>query len=82
VHLFGFIIRIYHDARSPERQIHHINKIESTHAFVRWQVSAECSGSLATVRRLYHGVRICCFIIFLCCANDKRAAVGGGGGVT
>jgi len=21
VHLFGFIIRIYHDARSPERQI-------------------------------------------------------------
>jgi len=23
VHLFGFIIRIYHDARSPERQIHH-----------------------------------------------------------
>jgi len=22
VHLFGFIIRIYHDARSPERQIH------------------------------------------------------------
>ena len=22
VHLVGFIIRIYHDARSPERQIH------------------------------------------------------------
>jgi len=22
VHLFGFIIRIYHDARAPERQIH------------------------------------------------------------
>ena len=25
VHLVGFIIRIYHDARSPERQIHCIN---------------------------------------------------------
>ena len=24
VHLVGFIIRIYHDARSPERQIHHL----------------------------------------------------------
>jgi len=24
-HLFGFIIRIYHDARSPELQINHIN---------------------------------------------------------
>ena len=24
VHLFGFIIRIYHDARSPERQIRRI----------------------------------------------------------
>ena len=22
MHLLGFIIRIYHDARSPERQIH------------------------------------------------------------
>ena len=22
MYLFGFIIRIYHDARSPERQIH------------------------------------------------------------
>ena len=25
VHLFGFIIRIYHDSRSPERQIHGIS---------------------------------------------------------
>jgi len=25
VHLIGFIIRIYHDVRSPERQIQHIN---------------------------------------------------------
>jgi len=24
MHLVGFIIRIYYDARSPERQIHHI----------------------------------------------------------
>ena len=24
MHLVGFIIRIYHDARSPERQIHHL----------------------------------------------------------
>ena len=23
VHLVGFIVRIYHDARSPERQIYH-----------------------------------------------------------
>jgi len=23
VHLVGFVIRIYHDARSPERQIRH-----------------------------------------------------------
>ena len=27
VHLVGFIIRIYHDARSPERQIRDINYI-------------------------------------------------------
>jgi len=25
VHLVGFVIRIYHDARSPERQIYHSN---------------------------------------------------------
>ena len=24
LYLVGFIIRIYHDARSPERQIHHL----------------------------------------------------------
>ena len=27
VHLVGFIIRIYHDARSPERQISNKNKV-------------------------------------------------------
>ena len=27
VHLVGFSIRIYHDARSPERQIHRINLV-------------------------------------------------------
>jgi len=25
MHLVGFIIRIYHDARSPERQIHNLD---------------------------------------------------------
>jgi hypothetical protein len=29
VHLFGFIIRIYHDARSPERQITEITVCKS-----------------------------------------------------
>jgi len=26
VHIVGFIIRIYHVARSPERQIHHLHR--------------------------------------------------------
>jgi len=29
VHLVGFIVRIYHDARSPERQIHEFIFISS-----------------------------------------------------
>jgi len=31
MHLVGFIIRIYHDARSPERQINNFNSQDSSH---------------------------------------------------
>ena len=37
VRLVGFIIRIYHDARSPERQIK--NDIWKTYYLTGWQIS-------------------------------------------
>jgi len=46
VHLVGFIIRIYHDARSPERQARQILFVKRGLNFVKQKKKAKCSNSL------------------------------------
>ena len=42
VHLVGFIIRIYHDARSPERQMYTQQYIQATLTACEQAVSVAC----------------------------------------
>jgi len=51
VHLFGFIIRIYHDARSPERQ-------SPTRKFRMWLYTASDMFSCYTASEIYNSVEL------------------------
>jgi len=51
VHLVGFVIRIYHDARSPERQkVLDIEGCENIRLYVKWEGCCDVSARIQTVR--------------------------------
>jgi len=61
VHLVGFIIRLYHDARSPERQIRKEFFVHILSAVIWWRVcSSGVSGKLRYLRDLRFSQRWCC----------------------
>jgi len=55
VHLVGFIIRIYHDARSPERQIKQRHFLWTTIGrFIQLEGSWWCPSGAETLKRKKH----------------------------
>jgi len=52
VHLFGFIIRIYHDARSPERQMHYVRYL-----YIMDYLSACCEVGNVTYLKVFYKTR-------------------------
>jgi len=59
VHLVGFIIRIYHDARSPERQIHQCQTDKETYQYEYYSKNKfeKLVHLVGFIIRIYHDTR-------------------------